>query len=90
MLVGAYDSAINLYGRGYVAVVAGNRANVVMSDYGKVINTNQIRALPKTLSEIPMYSFKIYTKENCVPQLNVRLKSFIVIVHIISYYFSLF
>lgn len=71
MLVGAYDSATKLYGRGYVTVIADNSVNVVMSDYGKVINTNQVRVLPKILTEIPIYSFKVFTKVNSVQQLKV-------------------
>ncbi|XP_022170007.1 uncharacterized protein LOC111033534 [Myzus persicae] len=70
MLVGAFDNATNLYGRGYVTLVAGNSVNVAMSDYGRVINTTQIRVLPERHTKLPAYSFKIYTKNDNVLQLN--------------------
>ncbi|VVC34737.1 Tudor domain,RNA recognition motif domain [Cinara cedri] len=76
MLVGAYDRTTNLYGRGYVMVIAGNSANVVMSDFGKVINTNEIRELPETFIRIPMYAFKVYTKGNDVAQLEEKFYIF--------------
>ncbi|XP_060876252.1 uncharacterized protein LOC132949399 isoform X3 [Metopolophium dirhodum] len=69
MLVGAFDSATNLYGRGYVTLVAGNSVNIAMSDYGRVINTTKIRVLPNKHSKSPAYSFKVYTKGDYVPQL---------------------
>lgn len=72
MLVGAFDSATNLYGRGYVTLVAGNSVNVAMSDYGRVINTTKIRVLPDKHTKLPAYSFKVYTKGDYVPQLKVR------------------
>lgn len=71
MLVGAFDVASNLYGRGYVVLVSGNSVNVAMSDYGKVINTKQIRVLPTKLTQLLSYSFKVYTKDKCVSQLKV-------------------
>lgn len=71
MLVGAFDKITNLYGRGYVVLIAGNSVNVAMSDYGKVINTITIRALPEKYLELPAYSFKVHTRENYVPQLEV-------------------
>ncbi|XP_025425814.1 uncharacterized protein LOC112694531 isoform X1 [Sipha flava] len=64
MLVGAFDNVTNLYGRGYVTLVAGNTVNVTMCDFGKIINTNLIRVLPEKYSKIPAYSFKIYSKDN--------------------------
>jgi len=72
MLVGAFDSATNLYGRGYVILVAGNSVNVAMSDYGRVVNTTKIRVLPDKHTKLPAYSFKVYTKGDYVPQLKVR------------------
>ncbi|XP_022174799.1 uncharacterized protein LOC111036859 [Myzus persicae] len=69
MLVGAFDNSINLYGRGYVTLVAGNTVNVAMSDYGRVINTIKIRVLPEKYTKLPAYSFKVYTKSDYVPQL---------------------
>ncbi|CAI6361930.1 unnamed protein product [Macrosiphum euphorbiae] len=69
MLVGAFDSATNLYGRGYVTLVAGNSVNIAMSDYGRVINTTKIRVLPNKHTKSPAYSFKVYTKGDYVPQL---------------------
>jgi len=77
MLVGAFDNATNLYGRGYVNLVSGNSVNVAMSDYGRVINTIKIRALPEKYTNLPAYSFKVHTKGDYVPQLNVRLKLFL-------------
>lgn len=74
MLVGALDNATNLYGRGYVTLVAGNSANVALSDYGRVINATKIRVLPEKYTQIPAYSFKVHTKGNHVPQLKVRSK----------------
>lgn len=75
MLVGAFDNTTNLYGRGYVTLVAGNTVNVAMSDFGKVINTILVRVLPEKYSKIPAYSFKIYSKDN-VLQLEVGLQQF--------------
>lgn len=72
MLVGAFDNATNLYGRGYVTLVAGNSVNVALSDYGRVINTIKIRVLPEKYNKLPGYSFKVYTKGDYVPQLKVR------------------
>ncbi|XP_025208243.1 uncharacterized protein LOC112603736 [Melanaphis sacchari] len=69
MLVGAFDNATNLYGRGYVTLVAGNSVNVALSDYGRVINTKQIRVLPEKYNRVPAYSFKVHTKGDHVPQL---------------------
>lgn len=74
MLVGAFNKDANLYGRGYVTLIAGNSVNVAMSDYGKVINTTTIKILPKKYSELPAYSFNVHTRENYVPQLEVWLK----------------
>lgn len=73
MLVGAFDNATNLYGRGYVTVVAGNTVNVVMSDFGKIINTINIRVLPEKYTKIPAYSFKIFSKDKSL-LLQVSLK----------------
>jgi len=72
MLVGAFDNATNLYGRGYVTLVAGNSVNVALSDYGRVINSIEIRVLPEIYTKLPAYSFKVYTKGDHVPQLKVR------------------
>lgn len=69
MLVGAFDSATNLYGRGYVTLVAGNSVNVALSDYGRVINTVKLRALPTKYTQLPAYAFKVHTKGDYVPQL---------------------
>lgn len=71
MLVGAFDSASNSYGRGYVVFVAGNSVNVAMSDYGKIVNTIKVKVLPEKYTLLPAYSFKVYTKDNNVPQLKV-------------------
>lgn len=71
MLVGAYDSSTKLYGRGYITLVAGNSANVVMSDYGRVVNTIKIYSLPEKYTQFSAYSFKVYTKNNRVSQLKV-------------------
>lgn len=71
MLVGAFDIATNSYARGYVVLISGNSVNVAMSDYGRVINTIQIRALPEKLTQLPAYSFKVFTKDNCVSKLKV-------------------
>lgn len=88
MLVGAFDSAANLYGRGYITLVARNSANVVMSDYGKVINTFKIRSLPEKYTQLPAYSFKVYEyiKENCVSQLKVRPIIFFLLLFIVIYF----
>lgn len=76
MLVGAFDSATNLYGRGYITLISGNSVNVAMSDYGRVINTIKIRTLPEKYTKLPAYSFKVYTKGNYVSRLEVRTSSF--------------
>lgn len=76
MLVGAFDSATHLYARGYITLISGNSVNVAMSDYGRVINTVQIRKLPEKYIKLTGYSFKVYTKGNCVLQLKVRSNSF--------------
>lgn len=81
MLVGAFDSVTNLYGRGYVALVSGNTVNVVMSDYGRVINTTKIRTLPEKHTQLPAYAFKVYTKDHCVPQLKVIVKYLQTLIH---------
>ncbi|XP_060847831.1 uncharacterized protein LOC132927329 [Rhopalosiphum padi] len=69
MLVGAFDNVTNLYGRGYVTLVAGNSVNVALSDYGRVINTIKIREVPEKYNQVPAYSFKVHTKGDYVPQL---------------------
>ncbi|KAF0751710.1 Uncharacterized protein FWK35_00019435 [Aphis craccivora] len=69
MLVGAFDNATNLYGRGYVTLVAGNSVNVALSDYGRVINTMKLRVLPTKYTQLPAYAFKVHTKGDYVPQL---------------------
>lgn len=71
MLVGAFDKATNSYGRGYITSVAGNSANVVMSDYGRVVNTIKIYSLPEKYTQFSAYSFKVYTKDNRISQLKV-------------------
>lgn len=76
MLVGAFDSVTNLYGRGYITLVAGNSVNVALSDFGRVVNTTKIRSLPEKYTQLPVYLFKVYTKENAVTQLKVRLNYF--------------
>ena len=80
MLVGAFDNATNLYGRGYVTLVSGNSVNVALSDYGRVINTIKIRVLPEIYTQLPAYSFKVYTKGDYVPQLKVRSKLFLILI----------
>lgn len=89
MLIGAFDNATNLYGRGYVTLVAGNSVNVALSDYGRVINTTKLRALPTKYTQLPAYAFKVHTKGDYVPQLKVRLKLFLVLIRnfVISYLF---
>ncbi|XP_016658697.1 uncharacterized protein LOC100167275 isoform X2 [Acyrthosiphon pisum] len=82
MLVGAFDSATNLYGRGYVTLVAGNSVNIAMSDYGRVINTTKIRELPNKHTKSPAYSFKVYTKGDHVPQL--KNASYVFKVHSVN------
>jgi len=72
MLVGAFDNDTNLYGRGYITLIAGNSVNVALSDYGRVINTIKIKVLPEKYTKLPAYSLKVYTKGNYVPQLEVR------------------
>lgn len=69
MLVGAFDCDTKLYGRGYVIFVAGNSANVALSDFGRVINTTKIRVLPESVAQRTAYSFKGYTKDNIVDEL---------------------
>jgi len=69
MLVGAFDNATKLFGRGYVTLVAGNSANVALSDFGRVIKTTQIKVLPESVTQKPAYSFKGYTKDGIVQHL---------------------
>lgn len=72
MLVGAFDSTTNLYGRGYITLIARDGVNVALSDYGRVINTIKIKVLPEKYIKLPAFSLKVYTKGNYVPQLEVR------------------
>lgn len=81
MLVGAFDSVTNLYGRGYVAFVAGNSVNVALSDFGRVINTTKIRALSEKYTQIPAYSFKVFTKDQCIPEIKVISINYPLLIH---------
>ncbi|XP_050425594.1 uncharacterized protein LOC126836355 isoform X2 [Adelges cooleyi] len=69
MLVGAFDIVTNSFARGYVVFVAGNSANVVLCDYGRAINTANLRTLPNCYSSVPIYSFKAFTRGDHVPLL---------------------
>lgn len=73
MLVGAFDCSTYSYCRGYVVLISGNSVNVALCDYGRVINTIKVRLLPEKYTQIPAFSFKVFTKGNNVPQLKVRL-----------------
>lgn len=75
MLVGAFDNFTNTYARGYVIFVAGNSVNVALCDYGRVIKTFDSRILPEKYISLAAYSFKVYTKNKCLPQLIVRNRS---------------
>lgn len=78
MLVGAFDNFTELYCRGYITLVTKNSVNIALCDFGRVINTNKIRAVPEKFIQVPPYSFKVYTKEDIVSQLmEVRLYYFI-------------
>lgn len=80
MFVGAFDNFTELYCRGYITLVTKNSVNVALCDFGRVINTNKVRIAPERLTQIPPYSFKVYTKEDIVSQL----------IEVRSYYFIYF
>lgn len=90
MLVGAFDNATKLFGRGYVTLVAGNSANVALSDFGRVIKTTKIKVLPESVTQRPAYSFKGYTKDSIVQHLiEVKIHPVLIVkVNILKYILS--
>lgn len=80
MLVGAFDHFTDLYCRGYITLVTKNSVNVALCDFGRVINATKIRIVPEKFTQVPPYSFKVYTKDNIVSQL----------IEVRSYYFIYF